>query len=327
MQSRAGAGLGRLTAGGEADLLEGTGVISLDRDHRRGLLIALAGFMLLSCGDAVIKSMAGAWPPTAVAALRYSIGAVGLGVVVFRREGLGGFRTRVPALQLLRGVGMALATLGFFCAIFIMPLADAVSISFVGPMLIVLLAALFLGEPVRRQSGIAIAFAFLGVLIVLRPNLLALGPAALLPLLAASANAVYMIGNRLTIGDASILAQQFFVALVCAPIMIAAAWLGHLSGHPGFALSLPPWHVIARCALVATTASTAHWMIYRATMLAGAGAIAPMVYSQILVATVIGWAVFGNAPQAATLVGIAVIVASGLYLWRSGRAPAPEPVD
>lgn len=263
----------------------------------------------------------------AVAALRYTIGAVGLGVVVYRREGLSGFRTRQPRLQLLRGVGMAFATLAFFSAMFVMPLADAVSITFVGPMLIVLLAAVFLKEPVRRQSWIAIAFAFIGVLIVLRPNLLALGPVALLPLFAAGSNAVYMIGNRLTIGDASILAQQFFVALVCAPIMIIAAWLGHVSGHPGFAVGMPPWHVIARCALVALTASTAHWMIFRAGMLAGAGAIAPMVYVQILTATVIGWAVFGNPPGVMSLLGISIIVGAGLYLWHSGRGPAPEPVD
>ncbi|MFC3174491.1 DMT family transporter [Novosphingobium bradum] len=299
-------------------------IITREIDHRRGLLLALAAFALLSCGDAVIKSMAGAWPPLGVAALRYSFGMVGLGAVVYRREGLSGFRTRRRGFQGLRGVGMAGATLGFFTAIFVMPLADAVAIGFVGPMVTVLLAALFLGEPVRRRSWLAIGAAFVGVLVVLRPNLLALGPVALLPLFAAVSNAFYMIGNRLTIGDVSILAQQFFVAVICAPILVVAAVIGHLSGHPGFALSLPAWHVVARCALVALSASTAHWMIFRATMLAGAGPIAPMAYVQIVVVSAIGWLAFGSTPQPASLVGIAVIVAAGLVLWRGGQAPAPR---
>lgn len=267
--------------------------------------------------------MASAWPPIGVAALRYAIGTIGLGVVVYRREGLSGFRSQRPRRQLLRGVGMAGATLGFFCAIFIMPLADAAAMGFVGPMFTVVLAALFLGEPMRRSSWAAIALAFLGVLIVLRPNLAALGTVAMLPIAAALSNSVYMIGNRLTIGDASILAQQFFVGLVCTPILTCAALIGHLSGHPGFALSMPAWHVVFRCSLVALSASTAHWIIFRATMLAGASAIAPMTYVQILVASIIGWLVFGNSPTLVSLLGIAIIIASGLFLWRSGRAPEP----
>lgn len=290
-------------------------------------MIALPAFALLTCGDAVIKSIAGSWSPLAAGALRYSLAAIGLAVLVWRREGPAGFRTRHPRSQLLRGVGLTGATLLFFSAIFIMPLADAASITFIGPMFTALLAALFLKEPVRRRSWFAIVAAFAGVLIVLRPNLLALGAVALLPLFAAFSNSLYMIGNRLTMGDGSILSQQLFVAVIAAPLMILAATIGHLSGHPGFAVGWPAWHVIARCALVAVTATTAHWLLFRATMLAGAGAIAPMVYGQILIATTIGWAVFGNPPMLHSFFGIAIIIASGLYLWRTGRAPAPEPVD
>lgn len=275
----------------------------------------------------MIKSIAGSWSPLAAGALRYGLAAIGLGVMLWRREGPAGFRTRQPRRQLLRGVGLCGATLLFFSAIFVMPLADAASIAFVGPMFTALLAAVFLKEPVRGRSWLAIVAAFVGVLIVLRPNLIALGPVALLPLFAALSNSIYMIGNRLTIGDSSILAQQFFVAAIAAPLMILAAVLGHLSGHAGFAVFWPAWHVVARCALVAVTATIAHGMLFRATMLAGAGAIAPMVYIQILVATAIGWVVFGNPPVLHSLLGIAIIIAAGLYLWRTGRAPAPEPVD
>jgi len=307
----------------EFEQFSGSEPISSDRDHRKGLLIALAAFSLMSCADAVIKSMAGAWPPMAVAALRYTFGAIGLGIVVYRREGLSGFRTRVPRLQLMRGGSMAFCTIAYFSALFVMPLADAASIMFLGPMLVVVIAAVLLKEPVRPQIWPAIGCAFLGVLLILRPNLLVLGALALLPLAAALGNAFYMIGNRLTIGDSSIIAQQFFVAAICAPILIVAAVIAHLSGHAGFAVTIPAWHVVARCALIAGMASMAQWLLFRGTMLAGAAGVAPMVYVQIITATVIGWTVFGNQPGPLTMAGIGVIICSGLFLWRASRTVIP----
>jgi drug/metabolite transporter (DMT)-like permease len=293
----------------------------------RACSLALCGFALMNCGDAVIKSIAGAWSPLAVAALRYSIGAVTLGCWVYHREGLSGFRTRMPRLQLLRGMSMSLCTITYYCAIFVMPLADAAAISFVGPMLTVLLAGIVLHERVKPRTYLVIITSFAGVVLVLRPNLLALGPVALLPLFCAAMNSTYMIGNRLTIGDGSIIAQQFFVAAISSPLLIVATLVGHFSGLPGFALTLPAWHVVARCALVAGSATAAHWLVFRATMLVGPGTIAPTIYVQILVATVIGWSFFDNQPSLSTLAGIAVIVASGLYLWFTSRVPPPEPLD
>lgn len=301
--------------------------ISFDRDHRRGVLLALCGFALLSCGDAVMKSVTGATSPLLAALLRFIFAVVGLGIVVYRREGLSGFRSRRPRFQVLRGLSMSFATIFFFCAIYRMPLADVVAIGFIGPMLTLLMAMVFLGEPVRLRSWLAIIASFCGVLIVLRPNVLALGLVALFPLLAATGNSLYLVSNRLTVGDASILAQQLFAAAICTPVLVVVTLLGHFSGIEQFALALPPWHVVARCALVALTSSTAHWLVFRGTMLAGAGAIAPTVYVQIVLATVLGWVVFSNPPSLATLLGIGVIVGSGLYLWRSGRAPAPQPID
>jgi threonine/homoserine efflux transporter RhtA len=98
--------------------------------ERTGLLFALAGFALLSVGDMIVKSLAGEWAPSAVAALRYSLGTIGLGLFVVLREGPGVLRMPRPRLQLLRGFGVAVATLTFFAAVFVMPLADATALIF-----------------------------------------------------------------------------------------------------------------------------------------------------------------------------------------------------
>jgi drug/metabolite transporter (DMT)-like permease len=290
-------------------------------------MLALAGFALLSVGDAVVKTMAGEWPPTAVAALRYALGAVGLAGLLLARQGRIAFTMPHPRVQLLRGAGVAMATVGFFSAIFVMPLASATAITFTSPMLTALLAAVFLGEPARRETWLATLVAFIGVLIVLRPNFAAAGWAALLPLVSAFGMSLLMIGNRFLAGKASPLTMQFLVAGLAAPLLLVAAFAGHMSGATRFAVSLPDWTVVARCALVAISASTAHWLVYLGTTRAGAATVAPMAYVQLLIATVLGWAFFGNQPDALTLLGGAIIVAAGLFLWRAGRMSQPAMTD
>ncbi|QYU69646.1 DMT family transporter [Leptolyngbya sp. 15MV] len=186
------------------------------KSERSGLLLALAGFALLSCGDAVIKSMAGQWSPIAVAALRFSIGAVGLSALLALREGTPAFRPRKPWLQVARGVCMAGATLCFFSAIFVMPLAEAMALSFVAPILTALLSGPLLGERVRPAVWLASAIAMGGVLMILRPNLGLLGPVALLPLASAVFFSLMVIANRASAGQGSALSMQVFLAACTA---------------------------------------------------------------------------------------------------------------
>ncbi len=277
------------------------------------------GFATLSFGDAVVKTMTGLWPPTAIAALRYVLGASGLIVLLWAREGRGAFRVPKWPLHLARGAGVAMATVGFFSAVFVMPLAVATAITFTSPMFTALLAAALLGEPARRVTWLATLFAFAGVLVVLRPNVAALGFAAGLPLLSALGMSVLMVANRASAGSASPLALQVFVAGTAAPLLVLVTMAGNASGLPRLAVHWPQWSVVARCALVAVTASFAHFAIYKGTVRAGAATIAPMTYVQLLVATALGWLMFGNTPDAVTLVGAAMIVAAGLVLWRAGR--------
>jgi drug/metabolite transporter (DMT)-like permease len=295
---------------------------------RGALLRAICGFALLSCGDAVVKSLAGAWPGTAVAALRYSFGAVALVVIVTAAEGWRGFAVPRPALQFGRGAAVAFSTICFFMGVMAMPLADATAILFVSPMLTGLLSAIVLGERAPKAVWGATALAFGGVLIVLRPNLLALGPAAFYPLGAAFGMAWLMIFNRKAAGLASPWAMQWLLAVVAAPLLIIAAELLNLSDVPAFDIPPPDGVVIAKCALIAMFATTGHLLIYSATLRASAAVVAPMTYVQLIVAMTIGWVWFGNAPDAPMLGGAALIVAGGLWLWRSQKTPVvPEMPD
>lgn len=283
--------------------------------ERSGIRLALAGFALLSLGDAVIKTISGEWSPLAVAALRFCIGAGALCVLLTAREGAAAFRPRRAWLQVVRGVCAAGATLCFFSAIFLMPLAEAMTLSFISPIVTALLSWPLLKERVRSAVWLACPLALVGVALVLRPNLVEIGWAAALPLASATFFSLLVIANRASADDGSPLAMQAYLAVVAAPVLLAAAVLGHLSGNGRLLVGAPEWSVVARCALVALTASTAHYLIYLGTTRAGAASVAPTSYVQLIVAGGLGWWWFGEAPDPLAWAGAAVIVLAGLILW------------
>ncbi|MGQ7828614.1 DMT family transporter [Altererythrobacter sp. Z27] len=289
----------------------------MQQNERIGLLFAIAGFATLSVGDAVIKSMAGAWPVVAVAALRFSIGAAGLSAILVVKEGGAGFRPSNPWLQLARGTCLALSTLAFFSAIYVMPLAETMAITFLSPVLTAILSGPLLGERVRPAVWVASLFALVGVALILRPNLAELGWPALLPLVAAVFFSLMMIAHRASAGQGSALAMQAYMAIVAAPLLVVAALGAKVTGIGGLDFGWPDWDVVLRCAFVAFTATCAHWMVFLGTSRAGASQVAPASYVQMLVATVLGWWWFGDAPDFLTLAGASVIIGAGLFLWRA----------
>lgn len=288
---------------------------------RSALLFALAGFATLSIGDALVKSMAGAWPGSAVSALRYAGALLGLTVVVALKYGRAGFAVPKPRLQLGRAVGVSIATVCFFAGVMLMPLADATAIQFTSPMITGILSALFLRERPPRAVWGATAIAFLGVLVVLRPNVADLGAAALWPLGAAFGMALLMIFNRLAAGAAPVIAMQFILALFATPLLLIAAGLLHLSGLQSFHIGTPPPSVVLKSLFISFSATIAHLLIYMGTVRASAAVVAPMTYVQLLMAVSLGWIFFGEAPDLATVGGAALIVAGGLWLWRSQKVP------
>ena len=288
---------------------------TMRQTERSGILIALCGFALLSVGDAIIKTMSGEWSPLAVATLRFALGSAGLSILLAANEGRASFCPANPELQAARGFCLAAASLCFFSAIFVLPLATAMALAFVSPVIVALLSGPLLGEKVRPAVWIASLAALIGVALVLRPNLAELGVVALLPLASALFFALMIIANRASAGQGSALSMQVFVQIGAIPLLILAALGGHLSGLDSLHVTVPDWTVVARCAVVAITASAAHWLAYVGTQRAGAATIAPTTYVQMLVATFMGWWWFDDMPDLLTLAGASIIIGAGLLLW------------
>jgi drug/metabolite transporter (DMT)-like permease len=266
--------------------------------------------------------MAGAWPGSAVSALRYSFGALGLTGYVALRHGRAGFVMPRPWLQIGRGAAVSVATLCFFMGVMALPLADATAIQFTSPILTALLAPLVLGEHTPRAVWLALASAFAGVLVVLRPEVAALGPVAFYPVGAALGMSWLMMFNRMSAGDAPVAVMQLLLAATAAPILVVAATLLHLFAGAPFQIPPPDALVVFKCLCVALFATVGHALIYIAVTRASAQVVAPMTYVQLLVAAALGWLVFDHAPDAATFAGAALIILGGLWLWRAQTTPA-----
>lgn len=289
-------------------------------------MLALAGFSVLSCGDALIKSTGGVWPAPAFAALRFCFAVPLLSALVLWNDGPRGFVVTRPMMHFWRGFAIASSSSLFFASIFLMPLSEATAIIFVSPVLTALFSALFLKEPLHRRGWLATGIALIGVALVLRPNLADLGLVALIPVAAAAFFSLMMILNRQVAGTASAVSMQWTMALVASPVLIIAAMIGHFSGMPALAITEPSLDIIIKAAVVAVTASFSHWLIYRATAQSSAASVAPAVYVQLPITLLLDALAFGHVPDLMAIAGAVLIVGAGLTLLL-GPADMRQPVS
>jgi drug/metabolite transporter (DMT)-like permease len=285
-----------------------------------GIALAVAAFACMTTMDSFAKSIAGAWPGTAISGLRFVIQTVLLIPIVAWREGRLVWRTPRMGLQLARAAALSGASVIFFTAVMLMPLADATAVGFLNALLVPVLAAIFLGERVRPGIFVATIVAFAGVLIVLQPNVLALGPVALLPLGSALCFSTYMILNRLSAGLAPALSMQLIGGALCT-LLIGGAAIGlHLSGIPAFHIGTPSTATLLKVLGMGLFGTLGHVLMFMAAERAPAPMISPMIYTQLVLAVIIGWTIFGDPLTPTTAAGVALIVGCGLYVWRSGLA-------
>ncbi|MEK9901158.1 MAG: DMT family transporter [Rhodospirillaceae bacterium] len=218
--------------------------------------------------------------------------------------------TRMIGLQVLRALALMAAVSGMFVAVGLMPLADAITIGFIAPLMIAAAASWFLRERVTRSQWLAILVGFAGVLIVIRPGTSIFDAASLVPLGAAVCVALYQTLTRpisQVVTPTSMLYTATLVGLAVSSLALPLTWETPSLAQTGFL-------TIAAC-----FGAAAHFLLIRAYHAAPASLVAPFAYSEIVWASAIGFAAFGDVPDGATLIGGAILIASGLYLLRKPR--------
>ena len=271
------------------------------------------GLMILAIGlftvmDAIGKALTASYPVPQVVWARYFFQFALMLLLIPRVGARGLVRTSRPGIHVARGLLLAVSTLCLIKAISIVPLADAYTITFVAPLLVTVFSIPLLGERVGWRRWSAVLAGFAGVLIVIRPGVGTAHWALLLPLMTAVGFALYQILTRKVsaVPGETTLAMLFYLA--CVGTAITTAYLPFV-WQPVAALDWLPM------AAMGALGGLGHLILIRALTVAPASLLAPFVYSQIVWALVLGYLVFGDLPDTWMLMGGAVIVASGLYVF------------
>jgi drug/metabolite transporter (DMT)-like permease len=288
----------------------------------RAVLLLLSALVCLILLDASGKwlGMRGV-PVPAIAWSRY-LGHLLVVLAVFMpSRGLSILKTAHPFRQALRGLLMVSITLLYFAALKTMPLAQGAAVFFTTPILVTVLATLFLGERPGWQTWAAVALGFAGVLVIIRPGSDLPLAGSLLVLGAAAGNAAYQTLTRAQAHADSPEVQVLYSGLAGAAIMTLAAPLWWTPGWweiPG--MGALDWAVFG---MLGVFGSAGHLLLARAYGLAPASRLSPWSYLQMLLSIPIGWLVFGNLPDAIALLGMVMIAISpNLTLLRQRRVPA-----
>ncbi|MBM3584302.1 MAG: DMT family transporter [Alphaproteobacteria bacterium] len=214
-------------------------------------------------------------------------------------------RTRHPAKQTIRSLLMLAAGLGFFFSLQAVPLADAVAIVFVSPLLLTAIAAVVLGEMVgwRRWSACCVGFA--GALLIIQPGMEGRHWMYALPLIDAACSAVYSVLTRLIGRDDPAWTSLYYTILGTGVILTAVMPFIWIAPSPF------EWLLLIG---ISVTGLVGHFFHIRAFVEGEASLMAPLTYIHVVLTTVAAFAIFGTLPDSLALVGIALIVGSGLYV-------------
>lgn len=280
----------------------------------RGMIIMTLAMLLLPALDVFAKLLGETMATGQIVWYRFFVQCLIVWPVVFW---LGCWRPVAGTLmlQFYRGVLLALATLFFFAALRFLPLADAISIFFVEPMILTLLSVLFLGEVIRIRRLTAICLGFIGAMIVIRPSFDAVGTAALLPLGTAVSFAGYMVITRRIAPVVDPFQMQAMVGATALLVMTIALGFGVLLDIAVLTPKLPAGIEIPWVMALGSIAMLGHLLIVIAMRHAPASLLAPLQYVEIIGATVFGYWVFSDIPDTETIIGAGLIVTSGLYLF------------
>lgn len=248
--------------------------------------------------------------------LRYTSGFIWTAMVLNPWTVPGLLASRKPKLQFLRGLLLFSATMFNFFALQHLQLAQTVSIAFMAPLTVSLLAGPILGEWAGPRRTIAVLVGFCGVLVMTRPGMGAIHPAVILSVLGMLSYAGLLLITRPLSAADSPETTMFYSALLGVIVLAPAALFQWV--WPANALE---WAAIL---IMGLGGAVGHWLLIQAQRRAEAPVLAPFLYTQIVWMTLSGYLIFDDVPDRWTILGGAIVIASGLYLLHRERVRARE---
>ncbi|MBN9669080.1 DMT family transporter [Roseibium aggregatum] len=290
-----------------------------DQNPLVAILLMSSAMMLVPMMDIIARYLSAGLPPLEITFGRFFFQFAIAFAIILATGKFGAFRGKQPVVNYLRGVLLAAASLCFFTAVKYMSVATAISIFFVEPMILTVLAALLLKEQVGPRRIGAILVGLLGAIIILRPNIAEFGLVSLLPICTAFLFAFYLLINRLRPITDGLLTIQFSAGLSGTLFLGCALALGAFTGTQGMEFLPPTSGQTGLLMLIGLISFAAHGLVVAAFQRGNATLLAPLQYLEIVGATLFGYLVFTEFPDGPTWFGIALIVFSGLYIAHRER--------
>jgi drug/metabolite transporter (DMT)-like permease len=262
--------------------------------------------------NGLVKLLAESYPPTQLVWFRVVV-HLGLVALVFTpRMGLDLFRTRRIGLQFVSSLMMLMSTVLFFSAVKYLGVAEAISVSFVGPLIVVVLAWPLLGERITLMRLVAVAIGFAGVLVVIRPGSSVFQWASVLLVGSATCYAIYQVVIRRLAGvdhPATSIFYSVLLGSILLSFLVPFVWLTPRSWID--------WLVLLS---LGAMGGLGHYCVARALTYASANFVAPFNYFQIIGSVIVGYVIFAEVPDLYTWLGTALIIGAGLLVTLRARS-------
>lgn len=289
-----------------------TAPISGNNSTLHGVVLMVVAMGVLPLLDVCAKFLAqGGIPILQIVWARMFFGAVFILPFAWQAAGPRALWPNRPGFHAARAAFLVGSTGFFFGAISFMPIADSLAIFFVQPLLITALSPWLLKEKVGPRRWAAVAVGFCGTLIIIRPGLQAFNPGMALAFASGTCMALYMLITRRLARDETALMTTFHTSLMGAALMsLTLPFIWQAPDASAWGLLL----------LLAAIAVAGHFLIARAYTMAEASLLAPLAYTEMIMATLAGWWFFGEMPDGWTFFGVAILITCAIYISIRERA-------
>jgi len=273
----------------------------------RGPILNLSAWLILPIMDAIAKYLSYSLPILQITWFRFFFSAVITGIFIYLFSRKSFVRSKNIKSQVLRGILLLTSSLLFFYAISVISLAKALTLAFICPLIVTALSPYFLKERVGRRRWTAVIVGFIGVLLVIRPGIVEFNWASLASLGTGLCYAIYLIVTRsLKDTDNGLLTLLFtsIVGTIVLSVYLPFVWVN------------PSLNQLLLAVNMGFIAALAHGLIIISYNYSDASKLAPLGYFEIIPNIIIGYIWFSDFPDKYTVLGLLVIILSGVYVFR-----------
>ena len=304
--------------------------MSTQNNNPKGIVFILIAMMVFSVQDGIMKHIYNFVSLYEIYLIRTVVSFVLILLFLIITKKPIVFKSQYPLLTFTRVILFFFGFSSFYVSLTVLPLGTATALFFVTPFLITIFAHFFLKEEIGLRRWSAVVVGFVGVYITLNPDFSNFNYLSLLPILCALCYSLSMIIIKKTSDKDSVYTQTFtfYIGAIIISIIfyfIIGDGQFNVSDHPASQFIFREWFVdfnsnILLMTATGITATLAFLFLFTAYSIASPAVVSPFEYSILFWSPLVGWLYFDEIPSLNTVVGILIIVCSGVYIFMREKA-------